>query len=181
MADFDRLQNSLQILGSMTDAAESHGTLCGLLLGNQEFERWLSYTLENEVDQRDLQARAEMEIMRTIYADAKTQMNADDMSFELMLPDEDQEFAQRLLGLAGWCRGFLYGLAANGEGMVERLSEQGRECMDDLLQISQLDHDEEQNDETEVVYEELAEHVRLSVIFMNDELNPLSASSNQVH
>ena len=95
------------------------------------------------------------------------------MSLELLLPDENQEFAQRLIGLGTWCQGFLYGMAVNGETLTSNLSEQGKECLDDLLQISQLSHDEEQSEESETVFAEIVEHVRLSVIYMNEEINPV--------
>jgi uncharacterized protein YgfB (UPF0149 family) len=48
--------------------------------------------------------------------------------------------------------------------------------MDDLLQISQLAHDEEQTEETETVYTELVEHVRLAAIYIQEELNPVLPS-----
>ena len=108
-----------------------------------------------------------------MYDESKDQLNAEDMSLELLLPDDDQEFAQRLIGLASWCQGFLYGLAVNGDSLTSNLSEQGRECLDDLLQISQLSHEEEQSDDAETVFAEIVEHVRLSVIYMNEEINPV--------
>lgn len=180
MIDFDQAQNSLQQLGAMTDAAEAHGTLCGLLLGGNDFARWLGFTLEKLPEPNDLLAKESLEILQELFNQTKVQLNSDDMSFELLLPDEAQEFALRLLGLASWCQGYLYGLAVTGEAMLSNLSEQGRECMDDLLQISQLSHDEEETDDAETVYTEVVEHVRLSVIFMNEEMNPLIGST-QVH
>jgi uncharacterized protein len=180
MLDFDQVQNSLQQLGAMSDAAEAHGTLCGLLLGGKDFARWLGFTLEKLPDSNDLLKKEALEILQELFNQTKVQLNSDDMSFELLLPEEDQEFALRLLGLANWCQGYLYGLAVNGEAMVNNLSEQGRECMDDLLQISQLSHDEEETDDTEMVYAEVVEHVRLSVIFMNEEINPV-VTNTQVH
>jgi uncharacterized protein len=180
MLDFDQVQNSLQQLPAMTDATEAHGTLCGLLLGRHDFAKWLGYTLEKSPDPNDLLAKESIQVLQDLYQQVKTQLNSDDMSFELLLPDDDQEFAIRLLGLGSWCQGFLYGLAVNGEAMLNNLSEQGRECMDDLLEISQISHQEEENEETELVYSELVEHVRLSVIFMNEEMNPI-VGSTQVH
>ncbi|MDJ0832523.1 MAG: UPF0149 family protein [Gammaproteobacteria bacterium] len=173
LPDFDRVQSALDRLKAMTDAAEAHGTLCGMLLGQQDFSRWLVYTLDQQPDANDLLAKEQLEVLRDLYEYSKQLLNADDMSLELLLPNEDQEFAQRLVGLAAWCQGFLYGLGVSGERLLESLSEQGRECMDDILQISQLAHDEESNEQNENVYAEIVEHVRLSVIYMNEEINPL--------
>jgi yecA family protein len=171
--DFDGLQEALEKLYAMTDASEAHGTLCGLLLGQQDFSRWIEYTLEQMPDENNLLAREKLQLLQDLYAQTRTNLNAEDMSLELLLPDESFEFDQRLDALGSWCRGFLYGLAVSGESLLKGLSEQGRECMNDLLQISQLDHDEEQSEESETEYIEIVEHVRLSVIYMNEEINPV--------
>jgi uncharacterized protein YgfB (UPF0149 family) len=133
--------------------------------------------LEDVPDQQDLTAREQLAVLDQLFQVTKEDLNSDDMALELMLPEDDHDFSERLLGLASWCQGFLYGLGVNGEAMLQSLSGQGRECMDDLLQISQLSHDEEQSDETENVFAEVAEHVRMSVIYMNEEVNPLVSSS----
>jgi len=176
MLEFDSIQNALEKLQAVTDASEAHGTLCGLLLGQQDISKWLKFTLDNIPDQGDLLALESLQLLQELFDLSKEQLNAEDMSLELLLPDETEEFAIRLLGLATWSQGFLYGLAVNGEALVSNLSEQGRECLEDLLEISQLGHDEEETDETEAVYVEIVEHVRLSVIYMNEEVNPLMPS-----
>ena len=173
MPDFDAVQSALEKLSANCDAAEAHGSLCGLLLGRQEIAKWLGATLDKTPDASDLLAQESAQLLQQLYDDSKQQLNDEDMSFELLLPDEDDEFALRLIGLADWCQGFLYGLAMNGEALLKALSEQGKECLNDLLEISQLAHDEEASDESEAVYAELVEHVRLSVIYINEEVNPV--------
>ncbi|MCP4077586.1 MAG: UPF0149 family protein [Gammaproteobacteria bacterium] len=176
MLEFDSIQNALEKLQAVTDASEAHGTLCGLLLGQQDISKWLKFTLDNIPDQGDLLAQESLQLLQQLFDMSKEQLNAEDMCLELLLPDESEEFAIRLLGLASWSQGFLYGLAVNGEALVSHLSEQGRECLEDLLEISQLGHDEEETEETEAVYAEIVEHVRLSVIYMNEEVNPIMPS-----
>jgi len=176
MYDFDEVQSALEKLHAVTDAAEAHGTLCGLLLGRQEMSKWLSYTLDKSPEAGDLLAQESLQVLQDLYDQSKVQLNDEDMSLELLLPEEQEEFALRLLGLATWCQGFLYGLAVNGEALVSTLSEQGKECLNDLLEISQLGHQEEESEEAEAVYAELIEHVRLSVIYMNEEVNPVLPS-----
>jgi len=149
--DFDNLQQALEKLQAMTEASEAHGTLCGLLLGQHDFSRWMEYTLENLPDNNNLLLKEQLQLLQDVYEQTRTDLNAEDMSLELILPDESYEFALRLIALGTWCQGFLYGLAVNGEALLKGLSEQGRECMDDLLQISQLSHDEEESEESETV------------------------------
>lgn len=180
MLDFDTVQAALDRLQAVTDAAEAHGTLCGLLLGQRDMAQWLKVTLDIIPEQGDLLAQQSLQLLSDLFEQSKAQLNSDDMALELLLPEEDEEFALRLIGLASWSQGFLYGLALCGEPLIKSLSEQGLECMNDLLDISQLGHDEEETEETEVVYAEIVEHVRLSVIFMNEEINPV-LSTTQLH
>ncbi len=171
--DYESLQQALGNLAAMSDASEAHGTLCGLLLGQQDFTRWLDFTLDVEPDQSNLTHKEALKVLQEFYRQTQADLNAEDMSLDLMLPDEGIEFAQRLIALAGWCQGFLYGLGVCGESLLKGLSDQGRECLDDLLQISQLSHEEEPSEASENVYAEIVEHVRLSVIYINEEINPV--------
>jgi hypothetical protein len=174
MPEFDQVQTSLLHLDATIDASEAHGTLCGLLMGQQDFSRWMEFTLEEETPKGDVLAKEQLQVLQSVYEETREQLNADDMSLAILLPHESEEFALRLIALGNWCQGFLYGLAVHGEKVLHRLSEQGRECMNDLLEISQLSHDEEQSEESENVYSEIVEHVRLSVIYMHEEMNPVS-------
>jgi len=171
--DFDDIQARLMKLHASADAAEAHGTLCGLLVGRRDFATWIDYTLENKPDSGDVLAREQLVGLKQLFEATRDQLNSSDLDFELLLPDEYQDFGERLAGLGAWCQGFLYGLAVQGEQFLSGLSEQGRECMDDLLQISQLSHDEDQTEDAENDYAEIVEHVRLSVIYMNEEINPV--------
>ena len=43
MLDFDNVQTALEGLGANVDAAESHGTLCALLIDNSGLATWLGH------------------------------------------------------------------------------------------------------------------------------------------
>ncbi|MEE8365136.1 MAG: UPF0149 family protein [Gammaproteobacteria bacterium] len=51
--------------------------------------------------------------------------------------------------------------------------EQSRECLSDLLEISKLDAKEVASEETEQQFAEIVEHVRMSVLILNETLNPV--------
>ena len=56
MLDFDKLQYSLQSLGANAEAAETHGTLCGLLMETAPMSTWIGFTLEELPDSNDVLA-----------------------------------------------------------------------------------------------------------------------------
>jgi len=173
MLDFDSVQAALQDLGATADAAESHGTLCALLLDNAVLATWLGHTLEELPDKGNVLAAEQLGVLEQLYQLSREQLSDDDLSLELLLPDESDDFGLRLLGLSSWCQGFLYGIGVTGVASDDKLDDEGRECLSDLLEISKLRHDEESSDEAELQFAELVEHVRMATLLLHETLNPL--------
>ena len=177
MLDFDDVQAALERLGANVDAAESHGTLCALLVDNSSLASWLGHTLEDLPEPGDVLAREQLEKLEHLYNTSFEQLNQSELGLELLLPDESEDFGLRLMALAGWCQGFLYGVGVCGIAQHEELDEQGHECVSDLLEISKLSHDESASEEAEQQYAEISEHVRMAVLMLNESLNPVKSSS----
>ena len=173
MLDFDAVQTALERLGANTDAAEAHGTLCGLMMGNTSVKGWLAHTLEEMPDAGNVLATEQLGVLEELFEQTREQLNDDELNFELLLPDDTDDFGLRLLGLSGWCQGFLYGIGAAGTMREDELDETSRECLSDLLEISKLSHDEEASDEAELQFAEIVEHVRMATLMLNETLNPL--------
>jgi len=173
LLNFETFQNALQKLGATADASESHGTLSGLLLDNSGMAVWLEHTLDQLPEKGDVLADEALQVLKQLFELTREQLNTEDMSFELLLPDETNDFADRLRGLSSWCQGFLYSIGIIGGGKLEALDPQSQECLSDLLEISKLDHRELSSEETEVQYSEISEHVRMSVLMLNESMNPL--------
>lgn len=172
MLDFDSIQNALQKLGATVDAAESHGTLCGLLLDNSGMAVWLEHTLDELPEKGDVLAAEDLQVLNRLFQQSREQLNIDDLSFELLLPDDADDLAVRLQGIASWCQGFLYSIGVTGKDLFESEDGQSQECLSDLLEISKLDHREVASEEAEQQYSDLVEHVRMSVLMLNETVNP---------
>ena len=177
MLDFDRVQTALERLGASADAAESHGTLCGMIINNISLSGWLAHTLDEMPDPGNVLASEHMQLLEGLFELTREQLDKDDLSFELLLPDDSDDFGLRLLGLAGWCQGFLYAVGVTGAVDEDGLDETTRECLSDLLEISKLSHEEEASDEAEMQFAEIVEHVRMATLTLNETLNPLKPSS----
>jgi uncharacterized protein YgfB (UPF0149 family) len=165
------VQNALEKLGATVDASESHGTLCGLLLDNCGMAVWLQHTLDELPTGTDVIATEHLQVLKQLFEVSREQLNTDDLSFELLLPDDSDDFGVQLLGLSTWCLGFLYGLGITAKNNSKELDEQSQECLSDLLEISKLDHDEIESPETEDQLVEIVEHVRVAVLFLNEAIN----------
>jgi yecA family protein len=179
MLDFDRVQTALEQLDANVDAAEAHGTLSALLIDNASLAIWLGHTLDELPDKGNVLAGEQLGVLEQLFEQTRGQLDDEDFSLELLLPDETDDLDLRLLGLSQWCQGFLYGFGVSGAAVEESLDDESRECLSDLLEISKLGHDEETSDETEQQYVEIVEHVRVATLLLNESLNPLEASSSE--
>jgi yecA family protein len=180
MLDFDAVQNALEGLAATADAAESHGILCALLLDDAALPLWLGHIIEDLPDEADVLAAECMELLEQLYADTRQQLASDELGFALLLPDEDADFGARLAGLSAWCQGFVYGLGVAGLADADRLDAEAREYLSDLVEISKLSDDEDGSDEAELQFAEVAEHVRMAALLLNESLNP-ARPSHTVH
>ncbi len=172
MTDFEAVQDALAALGATADAAESHGTLCGLLLASAPLDSWLGHTLEETPATADVLAQERLQVLQTLYLETRAQLDEGDLGLVLLLPSDDAEFSARLAALAGWCQGFLYALGVTRLIEQEGLDEDLREGLSDLLEISKLDVDEDGSDEAEQQFADIVEHVRLVTLMLNESLNP---------
>jgi yecA family protein len=177
MLDFDQVQSALERLGATADAAESHGTLCALLIDNVPCANWLGHTLDELPDKGNVLANEQLGLLEQLYERTSAQLNDEDLNLELLLPDESEDFGLRLLGLSTWCQGFLYGFGVFRAGVEGSLDDETRECLSDLLEISKLSHNEEASEDAEQQYAEIVEHVRIAALILHESLNPLKSSS----
>ena len=176
MFDFDQVQAALEGLGANVDAAEAHGTLCALLLRDTDLPGWLGHNLEDLPDSGDVLAAERLEVLQTVFTETREQLANDEMNFQLLLPDEDDDFGLRLIALASWCQGYLYGFGVLGAEAGENFDEDANEGLSDLLEISKLGHDEEASEDAQLQFTEIAEHVRIVTLMLNESMNPPQAA-----
>lgn len=163
--DYREIQNIVFELGA--SAAEAHGLLSGLLcldarLGSRQ---WLEKLLGQEAASLGADDEA---VMEELYHHTREEMGADDFSYSLLLPDDEEALTDRAQALGEWCQGFLMGLgyqrAAEGVWPGDT-----REILEDILQISTIDpSDVSESDEGD--YLELEEYLRASVQLIRSEL-----------
>ncbi len=189
--DIPQLEDMLFNLNAALGATESHGALCGMLCaqGATDVSKWMLHVLgEHEESSAGLQA-AGRELMK-IYQISVEQMNNNEIDFQLMLPDDDDPLEDRVEGLGLWCQGFVYGLAAGGIKEDTVLPENSKELIKDILEISRAGYvaddeaeqavEEGNSEEDEVAFMEVCEYVRVGVLLIYEELQPLQ-SSTTVH
>lgn len=144
----------LQRLGLVQDAAEFHGALCGRLCAVAEGE------MDEVAGQPLLQALRDQSLhdLKDIGA-----------GFQPLLPEDDAELSGRVEALAQWCAGFVFGLGSVPGFDLSALSGDAREMVSDMTEISRAEtapRDDAESDEE--AYAEILEYVRVGaqLVFM---------------
>lgn len=167
---FDALKHGLEAAGAVQNPADVHGTLTGLLCVDNDAD--VTAALDDEATdtlQQALSALREMTLEGLFDPD---------LGFAPLLPDDEAGLETRVQALAGWCSGFLYGLASQqGEADeldLSRLSAETREVVNDLSQLSRagLTAEDSAGESAEGDYAELVEYVRVGVQMIFLELRP---------
>lgn len=182
--DYLSLSSALQRIGVDTSPAELHGQLCGQLSSQPDlqFSQWLEASLPELIDAKGqgnaLVSETEA-LLQQLFIDTEAGIQDRELGFQLFLPDDVENLAQRLDELAEWCSGFLLGLAMGGIKEYKGLPGDIPELMQDMVEISRAGnyelHDEE---EDENAYMELIEYVRMGVMLVRMELHHLHVGSD---
>ena len=164
---------ALRRLGIATDAAESHGVLCGLLCarGSAAEDAWMALVREERAADTAEPAGAEAwtELSR-LYRETLGQLRDEEFAFTLLLPDDTQPLQLRADAMTEWCQGFLYGLAAGGVEDANVLPEEVREITEDIVEISSATTDGDEGESGEAAYAELIDYLRVGVILVFETL-----------
>lgn len=174
---FERITESLNHAGSLSDPSEAHGLLCGLLCADNAIgsEVWLKQIMSSAAEGRVL-AREDRDTLLGLFASTSQQLDEPGLGFTLLLPDDETPLSVRADLLGHWCQGFMFGLGLGGVQGGPKTPDEVREFLDDLSAISQAGFDaDEAGDEDELAYTEIIEYVRIGVLLVNEILQPHSA------
>ena len=174
---FDDIERALAAGGSAVHAAEAHGCLCGALCARREYRptEWLEEILADPED-----AAAPMAVtgpLADLYERSGADLAGVDLEFSPLLPDDEVPLDQRVVALAEWSQGFLYGLGSAGTLPQVTLDDDVREFLSDLTELSRADASGTGESESEEeAYAELVEYVRVGVQLVYDQLAAVRAS-----
>jgi len=184
---FTRIDEGLRRVEAPTDAAEAHGSLCGLLcgLGPAGEAAWLAETL---ADAAGNPAAGETGgLLEALAAGTRTALDGTDLAFQPLLPDDTRPLVERVDSLAQWCQGFNHGLFVAGRmagAEAELGSGHTAEIVGDFGEMAQVSlGDDDADEDGEAAYAELVEYIRVSVQVVYEELTPVRqrAASAAVH
>jgi uncharacterized protein YgfB (UPF0149 family) len=148
---------------------ELHGLLSGLIAGGmfKESEDYLLHMADmfnNGMTVKGSLKKAAKDIVATIFS----QLESEDMSFEPMLLDEDERLADQAEELLNWVQYFLVGFGLNKRDL-KTSSNEVREIIEDFTNITRMDTDLPDDNETQADFYEVIEFVRVSTVLCHQE------------
>ncbi len=180
--NYQQVTAALARLTLPMDGAELQGTFCGRLASGQRAGEgeWIR-ELIGECDEANLQAREDVTLLAWVMGTMVEQLNGAELQFQLLLPEE-ASLQQRTEALAAWCEGFLYGYGSAVGGGAIKAGENASEYLQDLMEISRANFEGEAEEEDELDFIQIVEHVRMGAMLLYEENNPVTVSGNtQLH
>jgi uncharacterized protein len=169
---FKDFEDVLATAGSLADAAEAHGSLCGALcsMSPYKMQDWVNEILPDGAALSDESSA----MIERVFTATATSFGEQGMEFEPLLPDDESPLNGRANALALWCTGFLYGLGTGHISDLEALNGDVGEIVRDFTEISRATGDDAEADESnEQAYAELVEFIRVAAQVVFEELLPL--------
>jgi len=164
---FDELANGMLEQGLQVSPSELHGCLSGVLAGGAESTgeaalRWLQRCLGLELV-GDLAGQ-----IIALYETTAVALEAEEMAFSPLLPDESFELTERVTALGDWSRGFVAGYAtvvAERPASERSLRSDSAELLSDMTAIAQaVADDAADEDDVENDLFDVAEYLRVAAM-----------------
>lgn len=176
--DYDRVEQMFTQLSAAGFPAELHGHLVGRLAAGARLDHgtWLEVARET-IDGRGSLSEADKVFLIQLYDASLAQLAGSGFDLTLLLPDDNTAIDHRTLALGQWCEGFL-----GGFGLVGRqgeLSEEASSVLADFAAIAQVQTDLEESDANEADYMEVMEYVRMAVLLVFSECQPIDQAPDQ--
>ncbi len=186
MSDYREIARAMQDLDIALEASEAHGVLVGLVCAmavTRAKTQWFAELLDTgELTAELMQKNAgALHLLDDLFESSVSGLNAADLDFRLLLPgndDADDSAAwvpEKASALSAWCTGFCYALGVSG---IKAFPDDSRELVKDFTTIAGADTSDDETDENALI--ELEEYVRVGVLLIHEELQPVSGRTEAV-
>jgi len=179
MLDYFNIETALQKADADFTASETQAIACGMLAINISADKiaWTQLIFGKIEADNSLQIEA-IKLSGELYEQCKRQLQDPNLAFELLMPDEDESLLLRITSLQDWCNGFLLGIGLSGVSNHKTLPDDSKELLADFTEIGRSGNfDLEDENATEEALEEISEYVRMGVLLINEELQPIKQST----
>lgn len=172
---YQQMEEPLKEVGVLISPSELHGHLCGRhVVGHHLKAGFGMRIIADYVDRSLTELEPVEELLNQLVEEWVFVMERDLFNFRLFLPDDNIALISRLDELARWSEGFLSGLGSTVGDDEAKIMKEEQETLADLVEISKIDSDVEDNNENEALYAEVSEYVRLAAFSLFDRFRELA-------
>jgi len=169
---YPKLQRQLAAADIDVEPSEVHGVLCGLLCAGRgdALDLWLGELFAG-AEHGDALVDECRQALTGLYRDTLDDIDDPGLGFSLLLPDERHSVRVRTGAASAWCQGFLYGLGLSGITPERDLSDETREALQDISEITRVDLSavtDSEGDEDALI--ELTEFLWVAAMLIREEL-----------
>jgi uncharacterized protein YgfB (UPF0149 family) len=138
--DYATLASTLQRCAAANSPSEAHGFALGLAAARvrEPYKAWCE-ELYADLDPADVLAGECTSALDSLFSAVFRDDDDAPMQLALLLPQDIQVNAQRLVAVRDWCQGFLFGFGLGGQDANDRLSEAGRGFLHDVAEFTRMD------------------------------------------
>jgi yecA family protein len=177
--DYDEVNAELGAVHAGMRASECHGFLCGHFCSSNSLitDSWQEHLLagiDDTVNVEDCVA-----ILEKLANQVKLEILSEDISFDLLLPEDDAAMSTRSSALAEWCAGFASGLGLGGMTEKTQLNKECDEFVKDVISISRMETTMEEGEEAEAALFEIVEYIRVGTIMLHQELHQIDINEER--
>jgi yecA family protein len=167
---FDELTSLLERNDILTSAAEVQGMMCGMLGGGMPLEcrDWME-PLADFINQGEAFNKEVQDAFNKFYENTCQQLVESDFSLSLCLPDDSAPINDRGQALLTWVQGFLLGFGLH-QADLTGCSADVKEALEDFSEISRMDEEMQEDEESEQALFEVIEYVRMTAMLCFNEL-----------
>jgi yecA family protein len=162
---FSEITQILEDADLFTNASETHGILSGFVCGgiNLDTQEWLAH-FNDVVNEGQSIASNAKNMVTAIYQNVVFHCLDDNLSFTLLLPEEETPLDIRAEAIAQWSQGFLVGFGM-AQPSLNKTDSEIQELLRDIRDISQLSLDFElQSEESISALTEIEEYLRIGAL-----------------
>lgn len=183
LPDYYAFNELLQSNHALVDAAEAHGIICCLTCaGNiMDGQLWLELLLGVTGVEASISNGCRNALIE-LYDISSRQLQDENLTFQMLLPNDDIDIDKRVRALGFWCRGFMQGMQLANITGDEVDDEEVVEFFDDIAEIANIDYEDiNPLDEDEQNYMEIIEYLRVGVMMVYLEYNTSDDDGDNQH
>lgn len=179
--DYQTINDVLDRAELELDASQAHGLICGLICG--DFPSSLQHLNRELLAGMDEDDRLVQECRRTLtqlHGITKDQLDDVEMSFHLLLPDDEDNYAARARGIVDWCQGFLFGYGINAGEQHQLLSADALGSLEDISEFTRMDLSatEQFDADDQEAMQDIEEYLRMATLMIYSDIATGDEDSN---